>query len=65
LGWNKSEFAAQKNGLDWAGFIFTKLVGMAITVIAIMMGAPFWFDVLNKVSNLRGVGKKPEESEKK
>src|SRR6266496_631251 len=65
LGWNKSEFAAQKNGLDWEGFIFTKLVGMAITVIDIMMGAPFWFDVLNKVSNLRGVGKKPEESEKK
>ncbi len=64
LGWGKSEFTAQKNGWDWLGFVFTKLVGMAIMVIAIMMGAPFWFDVLNKVSNLRGVGKKPEESEK-
>ena len=60
LGWNKSEFTAQKNGLDWLGFIFTKLVGMAVTVIAIMMGAPFWFDVLNKISNLRGTGNKPQ-----
>jgi hypothetical protein len=25
-----------------------------------MMGAPFWFDTLNKISNLRGTGNKPQ-----
>ena len=24
-----------------------------------MLGAPFWFDLLNKVVNLRGTGNKP------
>jgi hypothetical protein len=23
------------------------------------MGAPFWFDLLNKISNLRGTGTRP------
>jgi hypothetical protein len=59
LGWTKSEFPAQKDGADWVAFVLTKLVGMAVTLIAIMMGAPFWFDVLNKISNLRGNGNKP------
>jgi len=65
LGWTRSEFTAQMDAEDWIAFVLTKLVGMAVTVIAIMMGAPFWFDVLNKISNLRGNGNKPQESEKK
>ena len=65
LGWTKSEFTVQSDVPDWVAFVITKLVGMAVTVIAIMMGAPFWFDVLNKISNLRGSGNKPPEGEKK
>jgi len=65
LGWTKSEFTVQRDVPDWVAFVITKLVGMAVTVIAIMMGAPFWFDVLNKISNLRGSGNKPPEGEKK
>jgi len=64
LGWSLSEFAGNKKWYEWAGLWFGKLVGMVITVLAVMMGAPFWFDVLNKVSNIRGNGKKPEESKK-
>jgi hypothetical protein len=26
------------------------------------MGAPFWFDILNKIANLRGTGRKPASS---
>ncbi len=59
LGWNKAEFS-KIQGTDW----LVKIIGLAITVIAIMMGAPFWFDVLNKISNLRGTGNKPDESAK-
>jgi hypothetical protein len=39
-------------------------LGWLLTVIAISLGAPFWFDALGKLSNLRSAGKKPEESAK-
>ena len=32
------------------------LAGWFITVAAISLGAPFWFDLLGKVANLKGVG---------
>lgn len=42
--------------------ILSKLTGLAATILAIMLGAPFWFDLLNKVTNLRGTGGKPASS---
>jgi hypothetical protein len=36
------------------------LVGCLLTAIAISLGAPFWFDTLGKLANLRMAGKKPE-----
>ncbi|MEP7343938.1 MAG: hypothetical protein ABI877_01665 [Gemmatimonadaceae bacterium] len=38
-------------------------LGLLITAFAISLGAPFWFDLLNKVVSLRSSGAKPEESE--
>lgn len=46
------EFLAQ-------GAFWLKLFGLAITVVAILLGAPFWFDVLGAVVNVRSVGAKP------
>jgi triacylglycerol lipase len=43
-------------------FWISKILGIALTIFAVSLGAPFWFDVLNKVSNLRAAGKKPAES---
>ena len=37
------------------------LAGWLITIFAISLGAPFWFDALGRLSNLRIAGKKPEE----
>ncbi|MFC2152018.1 hypothetical protein ACFLSE_05770 [Bacteroidota bacterium] len=34
--------------------------GYLLTALAISLGAPFWFDILNKVMKLRGTGKKEE-----
>lgn len=34
------------------------LIGYLILAIAVSLGAPFWFDMLNKLINLRGTGKK-------
>src|SRR4029078_3632217 len=33
-----------------------KFAGWLITAFAISLGAPFWFDLLNKVTQLRGTG---------
>lgn len=36
-----------------------KIVGLILTIAAISMGAPFWFDLLNKVASLRSSGGRP------
>ena len=41
---------------DW----LIKLLGLAITIAAAALGAPFWFDALNRLVNLRNTGKIPE-----
>ena len=41
--------------------IFEKILGLLLTIVAISLGAPFWFDVLNKIVNLRSAGRSPEE----
>ena len=37
-------------------------LGFLITALAIALGAPFWFDLLNKFVNLRVSGNKPEST---
>jgi hypothetical protein len=48
------------------GYIFSpmKLFSFIITAMAISLGAPFWFDLLNKFVNIRGAGAKPVEDKK-
>lgn len=43
---------------------FRKLMGLLITAIAISLGAPFWFDLLKKVANVRAGSLSPDEVEK-
>jgi hypothetical protein len=38
--------------------------GWLLTVLALSMGAPFWFDLLNKFMNVRYAGKSPAEAAK-
>jgi hypothetical protein len=62
-------FWAGENVPDWNGSeIWGSLlnwlilaVGWLITILAVSLGAPFWFDTLSRLSNLRMAGKKPEE----
>jgi len=37
-----------------------KALGLLITVGAVSQGAPFWFDLLNKIGNLRAGGRPPK-----
>jgi hypothetical protein len=39
-----------------------KILGLAVTAIAATLGAPFWFDVLNRLGSLRNAGRPPRSS---
>lgn len=54
----KCQFKNPGDFWDW----LNKIIGLLFTTLMISQGAPFWFDILNKVSNLRGTGHKPENS---
>ncbi len=40
--------------------VWTTIIGWILTVAALSFGAPFWFDLLVKLVNVRNVMKKPE-----
>ena len=48
----------------WAWFYLGKMVGWLITAFAAMQGAPFWFDTLKKLVNVRSSGANPAEKPK-
>lgn len=54
LGWKYEEWEAFKNA-SWYTWLI-KLLGMLITTMAISLGAPFWFDLLKKIVNIRNAG---------
>lgn len=41
-----------------------RFCGWLVTAAALSFGAPFWFDLLGKIVNLRAAGKKPDPREK-
>ena len=55
IGWH----SGWRSNLNW----LTPL-GWVLTILAISMGAPFWFDMLNKIMNVRFAGKSPDEKAK-
>lgn len=69
LGWRASEFGIWFKDLNWwqsglygLGFVILKIVGLLWTGLALSLGAPFWFDILQKFMNIRGAGAKPQDS---
>lgn len=41
----------------------SKLVGLALTVGAVLLGAPFWFDLMSKIARIRATGSPPPASD--
>jgi hypothetical protein len=39
-----------------------RVLGWLLTVAAVSLGAPFWFDLLNKLANIRNAGQKPDKA---
>lgn len=56
IGWGESTRP------DDVGGWLLAILGWVITGLAVTLGAPFWFDALGKVSNLRAAGAKPASS---
>lgn len=59
IGWKHGEWSLVFKNWKSAEFVI-KIVGWMITAFAISLGAPFWFDLLNKVMKLRATGSKQE-----
>jgi len=58
IGWTDAERAALKatlagGGEDPVGWALRKIVGLALSVLALQLGAPFWFDLLNRLTGAR------------
>lgn len=62
IGWRKQDLQARfckPDGFTKFGNVVMILLGWFITAIAVSLGAPFWYDMLNKLVDLRSAGKKP------
>ena len=67
-GWGNDGLAAWKKAHTEAGMgtwmwevVPGHLLGWIITLLAVSLGAPFWFDTLNRFVNIRGAGRSPNE----
>ncbi len=52
IGWKAEHWSWSSGWREWLHMI----LGLGITVAAVSLGAPFWFDVLGRVANIRGSG---------
>ncbi len=54
--------------VGWSGLTHSvptpvKIFGFVVTAISALFGAPFWFDILQRLVNVRGTGQKPGEKD--
>jgi hypothetical protein len=69
IGWSLDPsdpgyFHPPEISLQFASWVLYKLFGLLVTIFAVSLGAPFWFDMLSKVVNVRSAGTPPGESKK-
>ena len=64
LGWsNPSDPRLNWNGNSLSGHVKDHLFGWLLTALALSLGAPFWFDLLNKFIVVRSTVKPKEKSQ--
>jgi hypothetical protein len=59
FGWSDQTMPA--TSLDW----LSRVIGLLLTAIAISVGAPFWFSMLQKLMSFRASGVNPKEKKEK
>jgi hypothetical protein len=68
LGWSKlnSPFSRDYCNSEYKILgLLKKLAGLLLTVIALSLGAPFWFDLLKRIISIRSAGVNPDEKKGK
>jgi hypothetical protein len=70
FGWVGEREAIGRLGVRWGGpkrgagvWFIISLVGWTITALAVSLGAPFWFDTLNRFMQLRAAGTPPPSTQ--
>jgi hypothetical protein len=64
LRWTRKDFPENTDGFwIWLCTVFLKAAGLLATALAVSLGAPFWFDVLNKFMVVRSTIKPREKSQ--
>jgi hypothetical protein len=61
LGWPSTKQLQAEHTEDW----LRRILGWLLTIVAVSLGAPFWFDLLNKIVNLRNSGPKPKTAQQR
>ena len=61
VGWSNKKDDPRHTPSNFNGWI-AKVLGILIAVIALSLGAPFWFDTLSKLVSLRSTGPKPPDA---
>lgn len=65
IGWSDTNLKQQREEQKFWGLdipFVKQFVGWILSGLAIAMGAPFWFELLNKFINVRNAGPKPASS---
>jgi hypothetical protein len=58
--WTMTEIKELHGGAAWFWFIVMKVFGLLATILAVSLGAPFWFDLLKKIApGIRMSGQPP------
>jgi len=55
LGWHPEDLRGMTPS-DWV----IKILGWIVTALAVSLGAPFWFDLLKKLVNIKAAGNEPK-----
>jgi hypothetical protein len=63
IGWDTAAIPTIEFSFDFSFWRFKRIVGWVLTALAISLGAPFWFDLLNQFVNVRHGMRKPEVKE--
>jgi len=61
IGWSSGPDDPRALPSNTPGWL-AKIGGLLLTIFAVSLGAPFWFDMLNKLVNLRRSGESPKKA---
>lgn len=62
IGWSSKPISEDPRGMPTGWGWLLKFVGFLLTALAVSQGAPFWFDLLNKIIVIRSTVKPREKS---